>query len=139
MNCILYFFLFVHFIKFSQDFALVTILLCALGWNTLISKNVLCPVIQNLLALRSDLASSDWFPLISSPDNGCKAGSTSTSLLTSSSISAMFSLNSLCLRVTNPPFLHDVVCHTLYGFEKPQWLGSLFSGSPYLYDLYNVL
>ena len=70
--------------------------------------------------------------LISSPDYGCKAGSALTSLVSSSGISAMLSLNSLCLRVTNPPFLHDIACCTLYVFEQPQLLGSLFNGSPYL-------
>ena len=96
------------------------------------SKNALCPLIQTPLALMSDLASSEWFPLISSPDNVWKSGSTLTSLLTASSISAMLSLNSLCLGVTNPPFLHDLAYCMFYGFEQPQWLESLFSGSPYL-------
>ena len=92
------------------------------------SKNALCPLIQNPLTLMSDLVSSDWFLLISSPDNGCKAGSTLTSLVNYSSMSAMLSLNSLDLRVRNPLFLR---C-TLYGLEQTQWLGNLFNGSPYL-------
>ena len=50
-----------------------------------------------------DLVLSDWFRLISLTDNGCKAGSTITSLLTSSSISAMLPISSLSLRVTNLP------------------------------------
>ena len=95
------------------------------------SKNTLCPLIQNLLALMPDLASPDGFPLITSPDNGYKAGPTLRSLVTSSSIFAMLALNSLCLRITNPSFLHDIAGCALYGFKEPQLLGGLFNGRPY--------
>ena len=84
------------------------------------SKNALCSLIQIPVALMLDLALSDLFPLISSRDNRCQVGSILTLLVTSSSISAMFSLNSLCLRVTKPPFLHDIACGTLFGYVQPQ-------------------
>ena len=91
----------------------------ALQSNTLMLKNALCPLIQNLLVLMLDLALSYWFPLISSSDNCYKSGSNLTFLVTFSGISAMFSLNSLCLRVTNSHFLNDIAYCTLYGSEQP--------------------
>lgn len=46
-------------------------------------RNNFCLVLQNHVTLMSDLAPSDWFPWISSLNNGCKAGSTLTFLVIS--------------------------------------------------------
>ena len=63
--------------------------------------------------------------------NGCKAGFALTMLVTSSGISVMLSINSLCVGA-NASLLRDNTCCTLYGFDQPQWLESLFNGSPFL-------
>ena len=78
-----------------------------------------CPRHPNPLALISARASTDTFQPIdcSSAVRGCNIGSILMSFVASCNTSVILSCNSLCLKVTNPPFLHDNACWTVYTSE----------------------
>ena len=86
------------------------------SWNLpFTSKNALWPLIQNPLAQMSGFASSPVRVVLFTNLASVKfkiGGSIDTSLQTSLSLFAVKSRNELCLNVTNPPFLHEILCCT---------------------------
>ncbi len=100
-----------------------------------ISKNAVCPLCQNPLALMSSRDSSFVFAdfnIIRSPVTGIRWGSASTSLHTLSSKCVKRSLMLSWRWCTKPPFWQDKACVTLKRSPHRQFVGSPESGRLYL-------